>query len=766
MIKKILHSRVFKWATRIISLFLLLVLLLVASVYFGMWGSIPSKDELRNLKQSEATEVFSYDGKLIGKFYIFDRQPITYSDLPDYLIDALIATEDIRFFEHSGIDNRSLLRVFVKSILLQDESAGGGSTITQQLAKNLYGREDYGSMGIVIHKIRENIIAKRLENIYDKQQILTLYFNTVPFSDNTFGIESAARKFFHKTTSELTLEEAAVLVGTLKASNYYNPRINPERSRSRRDVVISQMEKYGFISEEKEKEVMELPIDINYHSFTQEKGTATYLREQIRQKVSKVLDTLKNQQGDPYNIYRDGLKIYTTLDFEMQQFAEEAMKQHMSSLQQQFEEAYGTNPPWERNTAAIENEIKQNRTYKRLKEKGLSDPEIIAALNKKKQMEVFSWEGKKTIQASTIDSIRHYKKFLNAGMLAVDPNTGAIRSYIGGIDYEHFQYDHVVQSKRQVGSTFKPIVYTAAIENGIDPCTYFPVREVTYEGGWTPSNSGNLDEDPNMQYSMAAALSQSINTIAVKVLFATGINNVIAQATRMGIKSDLPPYPSIALGTPSLSVHEMAGAYSSYLNEGKPTSPYFLIKIEDKDGNLIANFKPKEYTEPAFSETTRQIMLEMMKETVNSGTATRLRTKYNLNNELAGKTGTTQDNRDGWFVGLAPNLVTVTWVGSDDHRFGFPNTAIGQGANSALPIFALLMQKLNANAEFNNITKASFPPTSPEVMEMMDCDNKKRQNFIERLFQSGKEKRAQRQQEGKKEKKGLFKKIKGWFSKD
>lgn len=728
---------------------------------------MPSEEELRNLEQSEATEVISYDGKLIGKYYIFDRQPITYEDLPQHLIDALLATEDIRFYEHGAIDSKSLFRVFFKTILLQDESSGGGSTITLQLAKNLYGRQDYGSLGIIIHKIREAIIGARLENIYDKPQILTLYFNTVPFSDNTYGIESAARKFFGKTTKELDMEESAVLVGTLKASHYYNPRKFPERSKLRRNVVISQMEKYQFISPEKEKELMSLPIELDYHGYNQEEGIATYLREQIRQKVSTILDTVKNQQGDPYNIYRDGLKIHTTLDFEMQQMAEASMKEHMSALQNQFEEAYGENAPWKNDSELIREAIKSNRTYKRLKAQGISEEKILETMSVKKQMEWFTWNGTEEVMASTIDSIRHYVKFLNVGMIAVEPTTGAVRSYIGGIDYEHFQYDHVVQSKRQVGSTFKPIVYTAALENDIGPCTYFPVREVTYAGGWTPSNYGAFEDDPNLQFSMTAALSKSINTIAVKVLMETGVQNVINQARAMGIKSDIPPYASIALGTPALRVREMAGAYSSYLNESTPTSPYFITKVEDKDGNPIATFKPKTYSEPAFSETTRQIMVEIMEETVNSGTAIRLRTTYGLNNEIAGKTGTTQNNKDGWFVGITPKLVTVTWVGADNHRLGFPNTRIGQGANSALPLFALLMQKMNANEDFNNLTRASFPPTSPQVREMMDCEFTKTENFIERLFKSGDKKRRENKKSDKKqEKKGFFKKIKGWFSKD
>lgn len=760
MIKRIKKSPILKWTAGILLGILVIFLMFYLSIYFGFFGNIPTSGELRQLKQNEATQVLSADGELIGKYYIYDRQPVKFEQLPQHLIDGLIATEDVRFYEHEGIDNRSLLRVFFKTLLLQDKSSGGGSTITLQLAKNLYGRKNYGAPGIVVNKVQESIIASRLEEVYSKNEILTLYLNTVPFSDNTYGIESASMKFFDKHTSELNLEEAATLVGMLKASHYFNPRIFPERSRLRRDVVLVQMEKYGFLSEEQMEQAKQKELQLDYRYYSHNQGLAPYFREQLRKDVNQILDTLKNKNGEKFNIYRDGLLIHTTLDHRMQELAEEAVQEHLSKLQESHERSYGNNAPWLTNKNIILDAVKRTSLYKKFKGDGLNDIEILEELDKEtRQMDLFNYGKQHQVNASSLDSIAYYTKFLNAGFLALDPSTGAVKTWVGGVDYKHFQYDHVAQSKRQVGSTFKPIVYTAALENGIEPCSYFSIGEVTYDEGWTPSNSGPPEEDPYMNYNMATALSRSINTIAVKVLMETGINNVINQARRMGIDSDLPRVPSIALGTAELSLKEVARAYTSYVNNGKTSSPYYLTKIEDRDGNLLAEFKPQVRKEPAFSENTRQVMIEMMKATVNEGTATRLRTTYNLNNDIAGKTGTTQSNKDGWFVGIMPKLVTVTWVGTDDHRIGFRNTSIGQGANSALPVFALFLQKLNQRPEYNSITQARFAPASPEVVAMLDCEPEQRDGFFERLFTDPEKERQYKGRERKK--KGFFQRLFG-----
>ncbi len=759
MLERIKNSPKMKWALRILLLLFGLFILFYFSIYFGFFGKIPSAQELSDLQQSEATQVLSSDGKLIGKFYIFDRQPVTYKQLPKNLINALIATEDVRFYEHNGIDTKSLFRVIFKTLLLQDKSAGGGSTITLQLAKNLYGRKDYGPLGIVINKIQESIIARRLERVYSKKEILTLYFNTVPFSDNTFGIESASLKFFDKHASELNLIEAATLIGTLKASHSYNPRIFPERSRLRRDVVLNQMHKYGYLNQREMEQAQAKDVKLDYQYYSHNEGLAPYFREQLRKDLVNILDTLKNKEGDKFNIYRDGLIIHTTLNYKMQQFAEKAINQHLAELQQTHEKSYGKNAPWLKNKALILDAAKRTSAYKTLKKEGLNNEEIIKELDKDpRETEFFNYGKDKVLKASTLDSIKYYLKFLNAGFLAVEPQTGAVKAWVGGVDFEHFKYDHVSQSKRQVGSTFKPVVYTAALENGMDPCTYFSVDAVTYQNGWTPKNAGSYGDDPYMNYNLQTALSNSINTIAVKVLMETGINNVIAEARKMGITSQIPQVPSIALGTAELNMEEMARAYTSFLNHGKPSNPYYITRIEDAHGNLLAQFQPEIQKEPAFNEQTREIMIQFMKATVDSGTATRLRTTYGLNNDIAGKTGTTQSNKDGWFVGITPKLIAITWVGTDDQRIGFRNTAIGQGANSALPVFALFLKQLNKDSDFNNITNAHFERPSKEVEEMLDCEASKRDGFFKRIFSNPNKDNKNKKE---KKKKGFFQRIFG-----
>lgn len=763
MLKKFFKN---KWVKRLLYLFLILIVAFAgfyASIYFGFWGKLPTKNELSELKQSQATQVLDKEAKLIGKYYIFDRQSVSYQDFPQHLIDALVATEDVRFYEHDGVDNQSLMRVFFKTILMSDESSGGGSTITLQLAKNLFGRKNYGSLGIVVNKIRESIVAKRMEEIYSKKEILRLYFNTVPFSDNTYGIESASVKFFNKHTRELSLPEAATLVGSLKANHSYNPRLFPERSQLRRDVVLQQMVKYNFISEAKASKAMQQKIALDYQYYAPNQGVAPYFRAVIQKKLQHLIDEkdLKKTDGSAYNIYRDGLKVYTTLDLTMQKYAEEAMRSHMEKLQQQFEKAYGKTAPWLTNKKIIESNKKKLKRYQQLKSQGLSDQQIEDSLTQKREMEFFEWDKNSVVQASTLDSLQHYLKFLNSGMVALEPTTGAVRTYIGGIDYRYFKYDHVSQSKRQVGSTFKPFVYTAAIENGMDPCTYFPVKAVTYTDvdNWTPKNADGLN-DPDLNYSLEKALSNSVNTIAVKVLNEVGIDKVIQLAHAMGIKSKIEEVPSIALGTADLGLLELAKAYTSFVNESKPSTPFFITKIEDKNGNIIAEFQPEhEKQKPVYSDYTRQVMLEFMKATINEGTATRLRNTYGLRNDIAGKTGTTQDNKDGWFVGITPQLVTVTWVGNDEQRIGFSNTRIGQGANSALPIFGGFMQKLNADDEFHNITKASFEKTDREVLSDLDCERTKEDGFFKKLFGGNKDEKEF--QKEKKKKGGIFSFLKG-----
>lgn len=751
------------WLKRVLKgivLGLTLMLLFWCSVYIGLWGKLPSTDELKSIKQAEATVVLDANTEILGKYFIFDRQVVPYDQLPQHLVNALVATEDSRFYEHSGVDYRSFFRVFFKSILMQDTSAGGGSTISQQLAKNIYGRQDFGWFSMPVNKLKEMIIAKRFESIYTKEDIIALYLNTVPFSENTFGIESASQKFFNTKATDLSLSQAATLVGTLKATHSYNPRLFPERSQLRRDVVLQQMEKYSYIDEATKVKASQLPLEVDYRTFSHNNGIAPYFREKIRLEVKTVLDSLNKANQSTYNLYKDGLKIYTTLDIDMQRYAENAMKSHMKTLQSQFEKAYGANAPWLKHKTLMGQRIKELDVYKSLKKKQWTDKQIMDSLNTKSKFKLFSWEGDEVRNASIIDSLEHTMKFLNAGFVAVDPSSGAIKAYVGGINFDHFKYDHVSDSKRQVGSTFKPIVYTAALEQGMAPCTYYPVKEITYtnQKGWTPTNGGKEETDRHLNYSIEKAISESVNTIAVKVLEDVGIDTVIAQARLMGISSELPEVPSLALGTGQVSMLELIGAYTSYVNDGKISKPYYITKIEDKMGNVIYEDEKKQNLVEVFSNDTRQTMIEMMKSTVNSGTAQRLRTQYGLQNDLAGKTGTTQNNKDGWFLGISPKLVMLSWVGNDDHRIGFSHTSIGQGANSALPIVAQFLKQLNQNQQFATLTQAKFEPPSKDVMAALECEDEKRDGFLKRLFTKDKKEREfETDTDDKtKKKKGIF----------
>jgi penicillin-binding protein 1A len=616
--------------------------------------------------------------------------------------------------------------------LLQDKSSGGGSTITQQLAKNLFKRKELGIFTLPVAKVKEILIAKRLESIYDKDKIVELYLNSAPFSGNTNGIESASRKFFNKPAKNLTTFEAATLIGTLKATTYYNPYKYPERSTQRRNVVLQQMFKYNFLTEQELEKFAKTSLETDFASFDEQRGLAPYFREKLRQRMLVWCKENTNLLKQP-NLYTSGLKIYTTIDKKMQEFAEAATTEHLQNLQEQFENEYGSTKPWGRESTLFKNKLKTTNAYLKFKNKGYSEEAIMDSLSKKRKMTVSRFGKQRKVRYSTIDSLEFYLKFLNTGTLAIGPD-GAIRTWIGGIDFQHFKYDHI-QSRRQVGSTFKPIVYTTALENGMTPCDYISAREVSYENlnNWSPSNSSKKDER-YINYSVQEALTQSINTVSVKILEKTGIPKVIQLSEKLNITSELPEVPSLALGTAELSILEMAGAYAAFINDRKAVTPYYLTRIENAQGTMLEEFKPSKPGKEAFSENTQQQLIAMMQNVVNKGTAKRIRTAYGLRNELAGKTGTTQSNRDAWFVGVMPELITVTWVGHDDHRIGFKSTRLGQGANAALPITAKLLQKMNREKQFDSITKAKFPQLKEAVVTSLDCPPTKRDGFLKRLF--------------------------------
>lgn len=764
--KTILKNIIIKYLSLLIGAGLLLSVLFFYSIKAGLFGALPTDELLKNIKNAQATEIVDENGENLGYLYRNFRSNVEYEDFPDHLVDALVATEDVRFYEHSGIDYRSLIRVLIKTVILQDRSGGGGSTISIQLVKNLFPREYSNKFEILVIKIKEAIIAQRLEQIYSKEDLLTLYLNTVSFPDNTFGIDAASRTFFNKPVNKLALDESAILVGSLKATYTYNPRIFPENSIERRNVVLSQMEKYDKITEEIYDELVEKDIQLDYRPMKVDAGIAPYFREQVRKKLVVWAEEHEKRTGKSVDVYGDGLKIHTTLNKNMQLYAESAMKTHIQNLQKAFEQNWGNLAPWKKKEV-YQRYIQRTHHYKALKTQGKTEQEIQKILGEDKKMQVFDWSGSDVQTMSVIDSIQNSLKTLQAGFLAMEPKTGAVKTWIGGIDFEYFKYDHVSQSRRQVGSTFKPFVYLNALENGVKPCDYFPASAVAYENleGWKPTNSDGEDYT-YINVNMQEALRKSMNTVSVKILEETGIPALINFAESLAIKSKLPEVPSLALGTAELSMLELATAYSSLLNDGKASEPYFIQKITDASGNVLAEFKSEKEYDKAFSNLNQEMILEMMQEVVNSGTASRLRWRYNLKNDIAGKTGTTQNNRDGWFVGLLPNLVTVSWAGTDNGSIGFRNTSIGQGANSALPIFGLWMQKVNSDPSLNPYSRTEFTALSEKAKRLMDCPPIKEDGFFKKLFTNPDKEKTKEFEEEEKQKKGLFKRIKKLFNKD
>jgi penicillin-binding protein 1A len=710
---------------------------LVFLVWIGMFGNIPGKKALKEIQNPLASEVYSADSVLLGRYFFQERSPVSEDEIPETLKNALIATEDVRFFDHDGIDYRSLFRVLFKSILLQDEGSGGGSTITQQLAKNLYPRKTYGALTMPVNKIKEFILARRMERIYTKEQILTLYLNTIPFADNTYGIKTAADRFFATKVKNLSVHQSAVLVGMLKATHYYNPRLFPERSLQRRNIVISQMAKYEFISPAEEAQQKALPLGLKLNRTTHDnEGAAPYFRAHIRRELLEWCKENKRPDGQPYNLYTDGLKIYTTIDSRLQKYAEEAMKAHMRNLQVKFKNQLSK----QQVESVAKSSIAALPIYKRLKASGLSDNEVIKKLKQPVKMKIFSWDGYKDVTMSVYDSLKHHLQFLQVGVLALEPRTGDIKVWIGGIDHTYFKFDHVREStKRQVGSTIKPILYAAALERGISPCTYISARKTSYTNmeDWTPQNTDDATYD--LKYSMEGGLANSVNTVSVKLLEKTGINNAIAIARKMGIQSSLQAVPSLALGAPSISVTEMVAAYSVFANQGIYIEPQYLSSITDQKGKVLEQFTPTQKPTRALSKETTQLMVQMLGSVVSEGTGASLRTRYGLTNDIVGKTGTTQSNVDGWFIAVMPELVIGTWVGADDPRMHFKTTAQGQGAATALPIVAGMVQRSNKDKTLRKVMNAKFPPLSANLLDELDCDRSKSdRNFFQRLFKKKK----------------------------
>ncbi len=743
---------------------------LVGSVYIGLWGKLPDYYTLKSIKNANASEIYSEDGVILGRVYAENRTNVNFKDISPDAINAVIATEDARFYEHNGVDNRSLMRVLVKSLLMGDKSSGGGSTLSQQLSKNLYPRRNFGPFSMPVNKTKEAITASRLEKIYSKKEILQLYLNTVSFGENVFGIESASRQFFSKPASQLEIHECAVLIGMLKAPTSYNPRLHPERSKQRRNTVLSQMAKYEFIPEHKLKEIQARPLIIKYQKQSAQTGLAAYFRERIRIETNNILKSHPKEDGTYYDIYRDGLNIMTTIDSRMQMHAEKAVAEHMKNLQSQFAQHWGKKAPWGDNTDVIEDAKMRSERYKSLQTKGKSTTEINNIFNKKVSMKIFTWNGDKEVKMSPIDSIKHYIQLLNTGFLAMEPQSGKIKAWVGGINFDHFKYDHV-KAKRQVGSVFKPIVYAAALQEGVSPYDYLPNKRKVYDeyDNWSPRNADDLYEG---SYSMEGALAESVNTIAVDVLLKTGIRNTILLAEEMGIESNLPKVPSLALGTANISLLEIIQVYATLANRGVHTDPYYISKIQDNKGNLIIDLTAERNEDRyVLSPGNADIINHMLQAVVNDGTAKSLRSVYGLQGELAGKTGTTQSQADGWYIGYNSNIVAGAWVGAEDMRIHFNSLSLGQGASMALPIYGKFMNKLSTNRNFNKYTNSAITKPDSDVLADLDMPHylPPEENFFERLFgvkakdQDKLMKRKERREKREIEKKSIYQKIKNIF---
>ncbi|MDG1725141.1 MAG: transglycosylase domain-containing protein [Bacteroidia bacterium] len=687
--------------------FIFIVFLFLTSVKIGLWGKLPETTELENPETKLASEVYANNGEILGKiFYQENRTNSRFEDIPSYLKEALIATEDERFFNHSGIDGKALVRAV--SRLGKD---GGGSTITQQLAKNLFHREAISKTNRIIQKFKEWILAIQIEKRYTKDEIILMYFNTVPYG-NSYGIKSAAKTYFNKNTKDLKIEEAAVLVGMLKANTTYNPIRNPTKSQKRRNVVLFQMLKNDYLNQNEFDSLKVLPLNTDYNFTDHNTGIATYFRSYLNQWLKAWTKTYLAENGVKYNIYDDGLKIYTTIDPKIQAFAETAVSKHMAILQQQFyeETKQRKRDPWYTENqfgnpvydpSYPDRMIKRSHRYRNLKKKYSDDDSVNYYLNLPVQTKLFSWSGEIDTVISPLDSLKYTKQILHTGFMSFEPQTGHIKAWVGGINHKYFQYDHVnKKSTRQVGSTFKPLVYARGLDdNKLEPCEIESTGPVIVEYGngkeWSPSNSSKVPETVTFY----EGLQKSINTVTARVMKRLGPNSadIVKQtASKMGIDdSKFQPYPSICLGTMDISVFEMVSAYGTFVNKGTWVEPIFITKIEDKNGNILADFTPKK-DEALRKQTAYTICKMLEKVTMAGGTGSRLRRNYKLPNNVSigGKTGTTQNNSDGWFMGITPNLVSGCWVGAEERNVHFSNTAYGQGANMALPIFGEFMEQV------------------------------------------------------------------------
>ena len=728
-----------------------MLFLLLMFVYFGFFGALPNVKELKSIKQDSASEIYSRDSKLMGKYYIENRSTIRNNQISKNVKNALVATEDSRFFQHNGIDLISLARVIFRSIILMDHSQGGGSTISQQLAKNLFPRDGDGIFSLMVSKAKEIFIASRLEDIYTKDDILTFYLNTVPFGEDVYGIESAAERFFSKDSKDLNPAEAATLVGMLAANTAYNPRLFPEKSMKRRNLVLSRMGEAKFLKSEEVSRYQQMPIKLVYSFQNRNTGIAPYFREKLRLRIK---DLLADKYGDKYDLSRDGLKIYTTIDSRMQAYADEAVKKQLQGLQKEFNEQWKGRNPWSSNEGIYIRAYRNSIRYKQLQKAGYTPKQIKKAMETKVDMSLYSPWGEADINMSPADSIKRTLKTLQAGFLAVDPKSGDILAWVGGPNHKFFPYDHVTSS-RQCGSTFKPIVYATALKSGIDPCQYFANEKKVYREyqDWSPSN---YSDDYGGYYSLKGALTHSVNTVTAELAINVGMSNVVDMAHKMGITADIPELPSVALGTADISLFEMISAYTTFANYGVPTDLDGLVKIVDKNGKVLYQRPALDPKSNVLNDEVSPAIIEMMRGVVENGTAQSLRTVYGLKSELAGKTGTTQNYVDGWFIGYTSTLLAGAWVGCDEPSVHFMG-GYGQGAHTALPIFGRFMAGVESNSALSYYTNRPFETLSENMTTKLTCEDFLPENpgggFFRNIFGGSKPTPNQKPQEKSAERK-------------
>jgi penicillin-binding protein 1A len=757
------------WFWIIVSTPVILLMTLFILISAQKLGPLPSFEELENPSNNLAAEIYSEDGVLLGKFYVQNRTWTEYENISPYVVDALVSTEDIRFYRHSGIDPRGLVRVLLKTVML-GQDAGGGSTISQQLAKNLFLPRDLSKdpsivrkAKLVVAKLKEWHTAVKLEKSYTKEEIITMYLNVFDFIHNAVGINSAARIYFNTTPDSLTIEQSALLVGMLKNSVYYNPIRDEKVALARRNVVINQMQRYGYITRHVADSVKKIPIRLDLQEDSHNSGAATYFREYLRTRMIKYKpernmfysdDTYqdelwqwnndplygwcrKNQRpdGTNYNLYRDGLKIYTTINSHMQKYAEEALAEHLSAdLQPLFnKQARGNrNPPYsnditkEQAERLIETSVKQSDRYKSMVRAHVREDSIQMAFNIPVHMKVFSWKGDRDTVMSPLDSIKYYKFFVRSAFMAMDPHTGFVKAYVGGPDFRYFKYDAVTSQRKQVGSTIKPFLYTLAVQDGMSPCLEVEDIPRSFEVGdsvWTPRSSGPPEFHGRM-VTLKWGLANSENYISAWLMKQFSPVAVTDLMHRMGIRSYIDPVYSIFLGTSDLKLEEMVGAYCTFANKGVYTRPIYVTRIEDRNGNVISTFKP--YIDEVISEQDAYLMVNLLQGVVNEGTGLRLRGKYALRNQMGGKTGTTQNNSNGWYMGVTPNLVAGVWTGWEDQAIHFESLSLGQGSNMALPVFGIFMNKLFDDPLFADMANNTFEEPSNFNVDL-NCDKGKTQ---------------------------------------